>query len=284
MLNPPLYRAFGTRLKEPDSVAGVLCPFHSFFAFLWGMMFKIRIKFKIIGAVMTTATEQSLAGIRLLEGVDDKTIHAFEDRCGWRSYAAHEQIIDRQSDSQDIFFITRGKVRVVNYSVSGREIAFDDIAEGAFFGELAALDGQPRSANVIALEPTTVATLSSPAFQDLLCDHPKVALVLMRRMARIIRTSVDRIMDLSTLGANNRVQAEILRLARKEMDSNDNTAVISPVPVHSDLAGRVSTTRETVARVFGDLTKKGILERKGNKLLVTDLDRLQSMVEQFRGD
>lgn len=237
----------------------------------------------MVGAIMTTALEHSLAGIQLLQGIDDATLQAFEERCGWKTYAAQEQIIDRQSDSKDVFFITRGKARVVNYSLSGREIAFDDVVEGAVFGELAALDGQPRSANVVALEPTTVASLSSSAFRDLLCDHPKVALVLMQRMARIIRTSVDRIMDLSTLGANNRVQAELLRLAKKE--SEDGTsAIITPVPIHSDLAGRVSTTRETVARVFGDLTKKGILERKGNKLLVTDMGRLQSMVEQFKGD
>ncbi|WP_259779830.1 Crp/Fnr family transcriptional regulator [Aestuariispira ectoiniformans] len=233
---------------------------------------------------MTAAPEHSLAGIHLLQGVDRDTVSAFEERCGWRTYTANEQIIDRQSDSRDVFFVTRGKARVVNYSMSGREIAFDDIAAGAFFGELAALDGQPRSANVVTLEPTTVATLSDVAFQELLCDHPEVALVLMRRMARIIRTSVDRIMDLSTLGANNRVQAEILRLARRESGDEGNSATINPVPVHNDLASRVSTTRETVARVFGDLTKKGILERKGNKLIVTDVGRLQGMVEQFRGD
>lgn len=232
---------------------------------------------------MITAMEHSLAGIQLLQDVDPQTLHAFEERCGWRTYAAHEQIIDRQSESKDVFFITRGMARVVNYSISGREISFDDVAAGAVFGELAALDGQPRSANVVALEQTTVATLSSSAFRELLCDHPEVALVLMQRMARIIRTSVDRIMDLSTLGANNRVQAELLRLARKSA-GGENSATISPVPVHGDLAGRVSTARETVARVFSDLSKKGILKRNGDKLMVTDLERLQGMVEQFRGD
>jgi signal-transduction protein with cAMP-binding, CBS, and nucleotidyltransferase domain len=142
---------------------------------------------------VTKGDEQSLAGIELLAELTEAERQSLEKACAWRSYPAHEQIIDRHSDSRDIFFVVSGRVRVVNYSLSGREISFDDIETGGYFGELAAIDGQPRS-----------------------------------------------------------VHAEILRLAR-ENEKDDNTAVIRPIPIHSDIASRVSTTRETVARVLGDL-------------------------------
>lgn len=228
-------------------------------------------------------SKDSLAGVALFADVPGNELKSLAERCSWRRYAAHEPIIDRDSDSRDVFFITEGLVRVVNYSFSGREVAFDDIPAGSVFGELAALDGQPRSANVVALEPTTVASMTPSVFRDVLLNHPRMAVNLALRLTDIIRVSVDRIMDLSTLGAHNRVYAEILRLARPRAEA-DGRAVISPVPIHSDIASRVSTTRETVARVLSELNRKQLCKRDGNRLVVTDIERLEDMVEQFRGE
>lgn len=232
---------------------------------------------------MTQDITRSLSAIKLLSDIDKGELALIEARCGWRHFTPQQQIIDRHSDSRDVYFITQGTVRVVNYSISGREISFDDINKGAIFGELSAIDGEPRSANVVAITHTVVANMSPAVFQEMLSEHPNVALILMKRLAGIIRTSVERIMDLSTLGANNRVYAELLRLARLQTEG-DKTSTISPVPNHSDVASRVSTTRETVARVFGELAKNGMIKKSSNKLVVTDVDRLQGMVEQFRGD
>jgi CRP/FNR family cyclic AMP-dependent transcriptional regulator len=116
---------------------------------------------------VTKGDEQSLAGIELLAELTEAERQSLEKACAWRSYPAHEQIIDRHSDSRDIFFVVSGRVRVVNYSLSGREISFDDIETGGYFGELAAIDGQPRSANVVALNTTTVATLSPQRLEEM---------------------------------------------------------------------------------------------------------------------
>ena len=226
---------------------------------------------------------RTLGDIAIFDHMSAEDLRAVEAQCRWRSYAPHEQIIDFQDDSKDVFFITRGLVRVVNYSISGREVAFDDIPAGSIFGELAALDGEPRSANVVAIAETTAASMSPQAFRDMLAAHPEVAMPLMRRLARIVRTSVERIMDLSTLGAHNRVYAEILRLARHG-ERDGNRASVTPVPIHGEIASRVSTTRETVARVFSDLSRKGLVKRKGSVLEIADIEQLQDMVEEFRGE
>ncbi|MBE88546.1 MAG: Crp/Fnr family transcriptional regulator [Rhodospirillaceae bacterium] len=230
---------------------------------------------------MRDSKAQSLSGIKLLNSLTESDLKKLEQRCNWRLVGQQEIIVDRQSKSSDVYFIVSGKVRVVNFSLSGREITFDEMTAGGYFGQLAALDNQPRSENVVALEDSVLASLSQQPFKDLLLEYPKIALELLVEMAQIIRTSTDRIMDLSTIGAHNRVHAEILRLAQEEI-LDDNTAKIEPVPIHGDVASRVSTTRETVARVFSDLTKRKLMERKDNALIINDLEVLHDIVEEFR--
>lgn len=233
---------------------------------------------------MSGAQQPNLSEIRLLADVDSSIRIELERSCAWKHYAAQEQIIDRQSESRDICFVVRGRVRVVNYSLSGREVTLDDLGEGSHFGELAAIDGQPRSASVMALtDDCLVAMLPPTQFLNLLRQFPDLALRVMRQLSKMVRKSTDRIMDLSTLGANNRVHAELLRQARENM-IDKNSALIRPIPVHGDIASRVSTTRETVARVMNELARKNILERQKDTLLIHDVTHLQDLVEEVRGD
>ena len=225
----------------------------------------------------------TLDHIQLLAGLTQVQRDQLCRQCRWKRYHADEQIIDNQSDSSDIFFVVAGVVRVVNYSASGREVALEDIGPGGHFGELAALDGAPRSANVVAQEETLVAVLPAEHFHRLLRASPDVALGVMLGLARVIRQATDRIMDLSTLGANNRVHAELLRQARM-VSKDGRKASIQPIPVHSDIASRVSTTRETVARVLSDLTRAGLVKRDKDALRIMDIQRLQTMVDDVRGE
>lgn len=230
-----------------------------------------------------TDAPESLAKVELLRALNPAERHAIERRCRWKHFGRDEQIIDRQTDSTDIYFVASGRVRIVDYSLAGREITFDDIDEGGYFGELAALDGAPRSASVVATKPTLTASLDAAAFREVLISHPPIAMALLQRLARVIRQSTGRIMDLSSLGANNRIYAELLREARGGGISS-NRAAIRPIPLHADLAGRVSTTRETVARVLNDLARKRIVQRERGALVILDVRRLSAMVEEFRGD
>ncbi len=231
---------------------------------------------------MAQPAERSLKAAELLADLPADELKRLEDRVQWRRYGSNQHINDREAKSRDVYFIVSGKVRVVNYSLSGREIAFDEIGEGGYFGELAALDGQPRSANIVALAPTTVAIMTPKLFHELLASHPEVALKLIHRLVSVVRSSTGRIMDLSTLASQNRVHAELLRLA-KPGARDDNTALIQPVPIHGHIASRVSTARETVARVLSDLAREGVVARSGNTLIIRDVARLEQLVESVRG-
>ncbi|MHA1536677.1 MAG: Crp/Fnr family transcriptional regulator [Alphaproteobacteria bacterium] len=227
---------------------------------------------------MTAAGKHSLKGIGIFESMSEEGRHKLESISRWRDFTSDEQIIDRDSDTGDVFFIVSGLVRVVNYSYTGREVSYDDLGAGAVFGELSAIDGAPRSANVVAVKNTTVAAMSPEQFRQALAENPDFALGVMTRLVEIIRSSTDRIMDLSTLGAYSRVYAEILRLARAGTEGG-NSATIRPVPIHSDVASRAGTTRETVARALSDLSRKGIAKREDDALVVDDIDQLEEIVE-----
>ena len=225
----------------------------------------------------------SLKTIKLFEDLTAETLSRVEQDCNWYQCHINEQLIDRHSTDLDLYFLVKGKARVVNYSLTGREVSFDDKGAGDYFGELGAIDGQPRSANVIALENLLVARMSRSDFLDLISHQPSITLKILHGLVKIVRISNNRIMDLSTVGANNRVHAEILRLVEIG-EFSENTAVVRPVPIHGDIASRVSTTRETVNRVFSDLTRKGLIKRNKNELLVLDISRLKRMVELVRGE
>jgi CRP-like cAMP-binding protein len=228
-------------------------------------------------------SHRSLDAVELVASLGLEARQALERRCVWRSWSPGAQIIDRETLTNDVYFIARGRVRVVDYSSSGtREVIFDELRAGGHFGELAAIDGEPRSANVVAVEPTETAMIPGAAFVALLFDHPEIGLAVMRRLSEMVRQSTTRIMDLSTRGANNRIYAELLRLARTGGGLAPNTAVISPIPVHSEIAARVSTTRETVARALSDLSHRSLLHRTDEALVILDLAQLTTMVQRFK--
>ncbi|MBM3523426.1 MAG: Crp/Fnr family transcriptional regulator [Alphaproteobacteria bacterium] len=223
---------------------------------------------------------ENLDAVEILKPLNPDERRALGLRCRWKVWEAGEQIIDRETESNDVYFVARGTARVVNYGVTGREVSFDDIPAGGSFGELAAIDGGKRSANVVAVDQTTTAILPAKTFHEVLIEHPPVTMAVLKRLARIVRASTGRIMDLSTLGAQNRIYAELLRLARQTAIEG-NTGILAPIPVHSDIAARVSTTRETVARVLSDLQRRSLVRREKSSLVITDINRLSEMVEEF---
>jgi CRP-like cAMP-binding protein len=119
-------------------------------------------------------------------------------------------------------------------------------------------------------------------FWRLLREEPPVAERMLQRLAGLVRGLSERVIDLSTLGVQNRIHAELLRLAR-EAGVAGNTARIEPAPKHVDIAGRVSTYREQVTRELSALVKAGIVERGEHALVIRDLARLERLVQEVRG-
>jgi len=220
-----------------------------------------------------------LDGIALFQALPEQAVAEVTRQCRWRRYGADEQILDRDSDSREVYFVAEGTARVIIYTASGREVTLADVCDGDYFGELAAFDGEPRSASVLAVTECWIAALPAGRFLATLESHPALALSVLRRMATTIRTATDRIVALSTLGANNRIQADLLRLALAAGIDAEGHARIRPIPIHGDIASRVSTTRETVARVMGEMARQGLVTRERDALVVHDTAALERLVQ-----
>jgi CRP/FNR family transcriptional regulator, cyclic AMP receptor protein len=229
---------------------------------------------------------RTLCRIELLAGLPADELRRIEQRCRWRRHRAGDAILDRDSPSRDLLLVVEGRVQVVNYAASGREVVYAVIGAGEYFGELAAIDGEPRSAAVVALEDCLLAALTPADLEELLRRHPQVAIALLRRLSRIVRRSDDRIVDLSTLGSLQRVWRELLRLARPD-PARPGGWRIEPLPTQRGLAARAGTARETVARALAQLSQEEVAQRRGRALLIPDLARLERLLggtgESIRG-
>jgi len=202
-------------------------------------------------------------------------------QCGWRRYAAGHRVISRQAPGQDVYLIISGRVRVTSFSASGRQVTFRDIPAGDWFGDFAAIDGLSRSADIVALESALIATMPPGIFRNLLHTHPAVCDRMLNRLVTSVRELTERVFDLSTLGVQNRVHAELLRLAR-EAGIRGNTARLDPAPKHTELASQVSTYREQVTRELSALVKQGLIERSGRALVITNVASLEKIVADVR--
>jgi CRP/FNR family cyclic AMP-dependent transcriptional regulator len=226
-------------------------------------------------------TSLGLRKLELLGGLAPEKLDAIARQCVWRNYEAGKRIISRNAADRDVYLLVSGKVRITTYSQGGRQVTFRDIAAGEIFGEVAALDDKPRTADVIALEAALIASMPPATFRRLLTDEPEVAQRMLKRLAGMVRMVSERVIDLSTLGVQNRIHAELLRLAR-EAGVERNTARIEPGPKHADIASQVSTYREQVTRELSALARAGILGKEGGALVVRDVKRLEKMVEDVR--
>ncbi|MEE9196217.1 MAG: Crp/Fnr family transcriptional regulator [Alphaproteobacteria bacterium] len=232
---------------------------------------------------MQTEAERSLAGITLFGGLDEATRRRLEGRCQWRHCNPGETVLERGSESQEVLFIVRGAVNIVNFSLSGREVAFATLGAGESFGELAAIDGQPRSASVVAKETTLLASLPSAEFLNLLQEQAGVSFKVLQQLATMVRSGDIRIMELSTLAATQRVYAEILRMATPDA-AVPGLWVIHPLPPLREIASRVSTTRDTAARALSQLYPTGLVRRKGKSLYIMDRPKFEEKLASLQAD
>src|SRR5689334_13192468 len=204
---------------------------------------------------------ETLQKIELFRSLDAKERAALEGRCVWRHVRAREWLVEQNDVGTDIYFLSRGMVRVLISPSPVRDVVLGDIEAGGYFGEMAAIDGMPRSAGILAITDATVACLSAAAFCELRRDHRDVSDQLLHHVVSRIRTLDQRIKEFNSMQVKDRIYAELLRRSRPD-PTNQRQAIVSPPPVHSDIAARVSTGRELVARELKSLERAGLLTKR----------------------
>ncbi len=191
------------------------------------------------------------------------------------TYPARALIVSEDDTDDDVFFILSGRVRAATYTDSGKEVFMSDMPPGESFGIFAAIDGQPRSTNVIAVEDARIARMSAVNFNKVLYGHSGVTRAFLLYMVDRIRHLSTRMTAVTTRNAEQRLINELLRLAEAGIIGND-TAVIEPLPTQHDFAILLFSQREAIGRDMSKLKDAGLIERTGRSLLIKSVSGLEA--------
>ena len=213
---------------------------------------------------------ETLCGIDAFRYLDLASRRALAEQCRSRHYGEGEAIIKANDTSREVYFMVSGRARAVNHSAEGHQVALQDITAGQMFGELGAIDDLPRSATVLTTAECYVVMLSAEAFRDVRRRWPAVAECTLAHLSRMVRLLTLQVYERDVLPVSQRVRSTLLRLAAPTSDGR--RAVITPAPTHQELAAYIGTTRESVSREMAVLKRAGLLNRRGNDLLIMGLD------------
>jgi len=187
-----------------------------------------------------------------------------------KKFESGNLIFLEETKGENLFFVVEGSVKVTRLSKDGREVILAMLNEGDFFGEMSLLDGESRSANVIALEDTEVLSLFRDDFLDVLHDYPKIAIQLLKEMTSRLRKSDRQIVSLSLSDAEKRIALCIVRFADEQGIIKNGQVTIPKIPIQQDIANMAGTSRETVSRAMSLLTEEKYIERNGKELKILD--------------
>ena len=208
--------------------------------------------------------------VPLFSDLSDTSLKVITGKMVARSYDKEKMILIEESAGETFFLISKGTVKITRMSDDGREVILAILGEGDFFGEMALLDGEGRSANVIALEDAEVLTLQRSDFLDILERFPKIAIHLLKELTTRIRYSDQQIESLSLSGAEQRIALVLIRLAEEMGQIKEGTVTIEHIPYQQDIANMAGTSRETVSRVYKMLEDKNHIVRDGKALKIID--------------
>ncbi len=224
-----------------------------------------------------------LANVHLFKGLD-LDLAPFEARSNWRRFDPEEVLVDFDELSTDVYFLLSGEVRVLMRTASGKEVILNEMKPGEVFGELAALDGIKRSANVTALTRGEACVMPAAVFKELLFANRPVAERLFCLMASRLRELNAKFMEQTVLDLRHRLYSELLRLSVPRSD-RAGERVITPPPFHHIVAARIGCRREQITREFSMLTQEGLIERTRGALILRQPEVLKARVaEAMRAD
>jgi CRP/FNR family transcriptional regulator, cyclic AMP receptor protein len=187
-----------------------------------------------------------------------------------------QTLLARGERSSRVYIVLEGTLQVVLYSPSGRQVSLRELTEGDLFGELAAIDGADRCANILALSDARLGAVNRNDFLDVIHQSSEGVDWLLGQLAAQIRNLTGKIFELSVLNVQARLHCELLRLAQSALIAGRRE--IFPAPTHGELAQRIGTNREAVTREMRVLSAKNIIRTQRKRLEFVDFNKLHDMV------
>jgi CRP/FNR family transcriptional regulator, cyclic AMP receptor protein len=196
-------------------------------------------------------------------------------RASLTKWSCGEQIINQLDPSEAVFFLISGTCRAVYFSYDGALVAFRVIKPGNYFGELGVLTDRRRVSSVTADSDVTTAQLTKADFQALLYEEPQMTLEVARSLAQTVQVLTSRVVEQTTLNVQQRIWAELVRMAQSSSQSTGQTQQI-PMLTHEKLASIVGVNRETVTRELRSMRQSGLISYDRQHLRILGLDSIVS--------
>jgi len=197
-------------------------------------------------------------------------------RLSIRKHYPKDTVIFFENEEGDFFFmILDGRIKVTILGDDGREVILSLLGPGDFFGEMALLDNEPRSATAIAVEDSELLSLHRTDFQSVLADKQSITVGLIRVLTSRLRKANHQISTLALLDVYGRVARVIVDMAREEGRRLKDGRIAFRRATHQEIANRIGTTRETVTRMLKDLERQGLIHVEGKEMVVQpDFERV----------
>ena len=190
-------------------------------------------------------------------------LHALEAHGVVKSFPKNTIIVSEGDGTDSLYIIGAGRVKVFVSDEEGREIILATHGAGEYFGEVV-LDGGPRSASVMTLEPSRFTVIPKQKFRDLLRSNPEFSVHLVEKLLRRIRALTQNVKSLALMDVYGRVARLLLDLGVEE----DGKLVIAGKLTQQEIANRVGASREMISKILKDLSIGGYITVERNRITV----------------
>ena len=213
-----------------------------------------------------------LQRVPLFTDLNEAELARFAEVTREREYPKNSVILFEDDPGDALYIVSTGQVKVVLIGEDGREVILSVLGDGDFFGEMAIIDDEPRSAHVIAMKDSHLLVLRREAFQAQLEQNPKIALKLLRVLVQRLRRADEKIGGLVLLDVNGRVAQLLLNLAEESGGPK-----ITRRLTHHTIAQMIGSSRETVSRAMRELVERGFIEVSRREITIRQRDSLHSL-------
>ena len=196
-----------------------------------------------------------LREIPLLSRLDEKALGNLEKAAIKRAYPKNTILISKGDQSDQLFVVLKGKLKVSIADASGKEIIMSLLGAGDYFGEMAMIDGESRSATIMTTQASEVLTISRDDFHRTLMSSPELMFELLKVLARKVRIATDKLESLAFEDVYGRLVKLLIQLARPHED----VWIVEDRLTHQEIANMIGSSREMVTRILKALTSGGYI-------------------------
>jgi CRP/FNR family transcriptional regulator, cyclic AMP receptor protein len=218
---------------------------------------------------------ETLATVPFFSGLDAASLDRVTRGMRTRRFRRGEVIFHLGDPGDALFIVVSGAIKIMLPSDAGDEAILATLRAGDVFGELALLDGAPRSATAVAIEASETAILPRAQFRELLATEPAIRDALLAALAAELRRLTNHVEELHFLDITGRLASRLARIANESGQTLPDGAIRLPSPLtQGDLAAMIGCTRQSVNKLLGMFTDDGLIRLDRESIVVLDLDGL----------